>query len=549
MARTTLMGALTSKDSPFSLRDWDVGDFESVDPTDSFGTKVRVLLKKKKIIQIEPFYDPSTERVWLSDRGRQFFDSIFRASASTKQKAEPWYKKNIELFKFCKNILTKMYLFEYAFLKKNKTHKKYFTVVFENLGLDTLSYFKILLNSFSFFKFRKAETNSISNDFETTFQLNENCTDFVKLNKVTRCLLVGCNLRYESYFLNLNLKKRENKGNFKCYHVGPVFNTTFTHSFLGANAEIFTNLGAGYNLICQELSTFYKPLLILNSEFFKRADKKALFEVIKTLKYSKILTKTWQGLNVLSNSLFKNGENQLHRFQSIKLADFDHFSFLYFVNISFNNTNLTKRIVKLKFLQFLNKKTPLTKKLIVHQSFKKSAHFLPLKKKKFTDFTHIYTANFYETAETFINAEGFINTVQPLTNNTDVKNTWQIFRHFTECFIKRAASNFFTQNLKDNTSEIIFFDTALQLKKYTGFLFFANINLSKLSILLVKKTQKYMFHNKKALFKQKAHKVFTKKFNYWLNSFFTGSSDEYSVDSITLNTCENNTKIASGTFF
>ena len=38
------MGALTLKSFPFELRSWDIEKFESIDPTDSFGSKTRVYI-------------------------------------------------------------------------------------------------------------------------------------------------------------------------------------------------------------------------------------------------------------------------------------------------------------------------------------------------------------------------------------------------------------------------------------------------------------------------------------------------------------------------
>lgn len=71
------VGALTLKSFPFELRGWDIEKFESIDPTDGFGTNTRVYISKQQIIQIEPDHSENTSSVWLSDKGRQFFDSLF----------------------------------------------------------------------------------------------------------------------------------------------------------------------------------------------------------------------------------------------------------------------------------------------------------------------------------------------------------------------------------------------------------------------------------------------------------------------------------------
>ena len=71
------MGALTLKSFPFELRGWDIEKFESIDPTDGFGSSTRVYISKQQVVQIEPDYNTTTSNSWLSDKGRQFFDGIF----------------------------------------------------------------------------------------------------------------------------------------------------------------------------------------------------------------------------------------------------------------------------------------------------------------------------------------------------------------------------------------------------------------------------------------------------------------------------------------
>ena len=79
------MGALTLKNFPFELRSWDIEKFESIDPTDGFGSGTRVYINKQQIVQIEPNYNENTTNAWLSDKGRQFFDSLFGSLKNSKQ--------------------------------------------------------------------------------------------------------------------------------------------------------------------------------------------------------------------------------------------------------------------------------------------------------------------------------------------------------------------------------------------------------------------------------------------------------------------------------
>ena len=71
------MGALTLKSFPFILRSWNVKSYDSIDPTDSFGQDTKVYINKNQVVKIEPQFSNNTRPSWLTDKGRQFFDSIF----------------------------------------------------------------------------------------------------------------------------------------------------------------------------------------------------------------------------------------------------------------------------------------------------------------------------------------------------------------------------------------------------------------------------------------------------------------------------------------
>jgi hypothetical protein len=88
----------------------------------------------------------------------------------------------------------------------------------------------IISQNYSFIKLKRAEDVKVTNDLESDFQLNL-VTDKLKLNSSTLCLLISSNPRYEGYYLNLNLRQRMLKGNFKCLTIGSLINLTFPISF------------------------------------------------------------------------------------------------------------------------------------------------------------------------------------------------------------------------------------------------------------------------------------------------------------------------------
>lgn len=190
------MGALTLKSFPFELRGWDIEKFESLDPTDSFGSNTRVYISKDQVVLIEPDYNTNTFNTWLTDKGRQFFDGIFgawnpkKSSKSSDLKKESW-------FKILETIVKTVYIIDHC--NRQQSKKNFFTIVFENLSLEVLNLLLIMSQNYSFIKLRRAESYAPENNLETDFQLNV-ASDKMKLSSSTMCLLISSNPRYEGYY-------------------------------------------------------------------------------------------------------------------------------------------------------------------------------------------------------------------------------------------------------------------------------------------------------------------------------------------------------------
>ena len=348
------MGALTLKSFPFELRGWDIEKFESLDPTDGFGTSTRVYISKQQIIQIEPDHSEVTVNAWLSDKSRQFFDGIFGVTAQRNKnfllKKESWQSGT-------KQLLKTLYLFEHCVAKIQK--RQFLTIIFENLGLETLSLLKVLEQNFSFLRLRQAENLSLPNDLEYTFQLN-NTTTPNKLKSSTLCLLVGTNPRYEGYPLNLKLRQRHLKGNFKCLVLGSLINLTFQNTVIGTNTKVFKSISEGNNFACQDFKAAKKPLLIFGDEFYKRDDSQMLLNLFSDISHTNLITPNWNGLNTMNSTLAQTGTQSVKAFKPIQVKDFTESSSFYFLNTNSKDTPNLKKIAELKLLncQLISTQTP-----------------------------------------------------------------------------------------------------------------------------------------------------------------------------------------------
>ena len=301
------MGALTLKVFSDELREWEFIEGEGIDPTDSFGVSLRLSVRENQIFLAEPS-EPSTP--WLTDRGRLFFDGMFEKSSSSEP--TDWEV-------FFDSIAESMYFIDHLNLQKRNASS--FLLVFENLNVETLNMLYLLEQSCSVIKLKKAESHSIPNDLESQYQLNES-TQKPKLQMSTLGILLNTNTRHEGYVLNLSLRQRFLKGDFKLLSIGSMLDLTFPSYTLGSNLNVFKSIGEGTHLSCQDLKNAEFPVLIANTELFKRGDSK---NILKILKHTNIVTSAWNGLNVLHHNISSTGISLLNNFLPISNEDFVNF--------------------------------------------------------------------------------------------------------------------------------------------------------------------------------------------------------------------------------
>lgn len=534
------MGALTLKSFPFELRGWDIEKLESIDPTDGFATNTRIYINKNQIIQIEPDYDIHFIETWLSDKGRQFFDGIF-GTYNTKQSKNLNKLTNKGWSKIIKNIVQVLYMFNHCSTQKN--NNSFFTIIFENLSLEMLSLLTILDQKQSVLKLRRIENIKTHNNLEINFQLNES-SNKIKLNSSTLCLLVSTNPRYEGYRLNLNLRQRFLKGDFKCLIVGSLTELTFPTSSLGSNLNILKTIVEGNNLTCQNFKYAKNPTLIINTELLKKNNSKSIF---KTLKYINLFNNSWNGLNILNSSLHETGTYSLNQFIPLQYKDLNNFSVLYFLNITNNNLPNLKNIIALKLFN-QTKLDHNINSIFLNQNSKIDNSITTIYKKltntNYNNYYNLPSNMFYENEETFINTEGFVKRTNKLILKKKIKNNWQILRRI---FNYLQINLQFLNNKQNN---IISFNCEKinNFKKYIHFQYQTTQILTHLNFYLVIKNENFKLLNKNSL-KKELFKIKNTKLKYWLDDFFNGGKDEYSQYSLILSNCSKLLRTKSTNFF
>ena len=340
------VGALTSKQYPFVSRIWELKSFKTIDYSDSMCSTIQVYTKSNSIIKVLPDYEDSlNNNNWISDKTRFSFDgmfspdrlvSVFLSGGRDNSKETNWNTifKNIE-----STVYFQDHLCRHRFLNFN-VH-----VLFNNnISIESLCLLSLLDKQYSFLILRKFDNFLCDIDNEMFFLLNS----FVKLedlNKSELCLMINTNTRYESPSINIKLRQRYLKGNFKVFFSGPFLDLTYPTKFLGATPLTVNNLTEGTSPVCQDYINAKDPTLLISSHLIKRKDSGGLISSLKKFFFhAKAFNKNMKGYNLLNSGINESGASLLNRFQKFNSLDFSSTSGLVFIDFNFNSIEFSQMI-------------------------------------------------------------------------------------------------------------------------------------------------------------------------------------------------------------
>ena len=495
---------------------------EVPDPTDGFGTDLRISLRENQILLVEP-NDPNVP--WITDRARLFFDGMF-----TKVK-----NKNILWNSFFNNFFYILYFIDLCNFQKKKFF--FLTFVFENISFEVLNILYLLQQLNSLLVIKKLEEEKFSeNDLELNFQLN-NSIKKPKLISSTIALLLNVNPRNEGYALNLSLRERFFRGNFKVLSIGPLLNLTFPMLNLGSNFNVFKTIIEGAHFVCQDLTNKNNPFLVSNTEFFKKNDSNVLYNNLQKINILNQLP-----INVLNPSLNNVNINTLYKFPSLSIKDFESSFGFYFVNVLTQSSSNFKRFIKMYLLKISNyfnqNLQTIIPKIIVDQSVdfnNNKKFFVEFKNKFFNNYFYLPNSLFLEEPETFINTQGIIKrSAKLLSFKKFAKSNWQILR---KLYLKITSMKFFSQ-IKD--FEIIKFEVinSFNYKNYLVYCFLTTQTFTAFSFYLIKQNSPHFNLKPKLNVKFLKTKMCYTKLKNWLDDFFIkDKKDFFSYNSSVLINC------------
>lgn len=530
------MGALTLKSFPFVLRSWNVKSYVSFDPTDSFSQETLVYVNKSQVVKIEPQFNDKSLHPWLTDKGRLFFDSLFgKTSVSGTQEVRVsalWSN----LFESVTRMLYVLNLCDFKYAQKF-----FFTFIFENVSVEIINFLALVSQLSSLIKVKRAEKMPARLNLETDFQINS-ATSHVKLASSSLCFLVGTNTRYEGSYLNLKLRQRYLKGNFKTLVLGSFLDLTFPVSFLGSNCSILKNIAEGNHALCKDIVSASNPIFVTSTESLKHSSVQSFFTIFNVLKHSNVLNEVWNGLNVLNSSLYSSSSNSFARFGFLTAKDSVLFSSIYSLNVNLNNVSNLPSILGSRLLRHKNSNRSLRNRLFINQN---TSDISFSKFSLIAKYIHVPSSVFFENQETFVNSEGFRKISSKLILKKSTKSDWQVLRKLAENFLGKEHIGC------NKNNKILFYDSnfLFDFKNFMQFHFQATPTLANLNEYLVSNNRKFVLCKSFPAFKGLIQKLQKKKLKYWLDDFYTGGKDSFCQNSLTLNRCSSIYKIQSTPFF
>lgn len=541
------VGALTSKPYPFIGRNWELKNVNSIDFSDGFGVDLQICLKNNKIVKILPGYNQDDNKVnWISDKTRFAFDGMFSPERILRGFVIKGSSQNLlplswkDLFEEIAYIIYFQDHLARHFLKTNLL-----TIVFSsNVSNEVLNLLTLLSKKYSFVQLRKSEPSNIENDLESKFLLNSASNKY-QLAQSKICFLIGLNTRYEGSSLNLKLRHRYLKGDFKIISLGSAIDLTFPISYLGLNLKTLTSVIEGNNFFCQELANGSNPTIICGSELFKRKDALATSKLLNLLKkYLQSIDQEWSNINILNTFLNESGVHYVNTFKYFNEQDLQKSVGLYFIDTCRNIPNLRKTIQYHLLNRFQKEKSEVSFYLdqnggLVNQLFNDI-------KKISGIYSYINLPNnvFFETSGSYLNTEGVLKqTIKFIPSHKQARENWQIIRKLL------SSSNFlsFVSEMKTNERVNFNCENIFNFKNFINFQYYAIQNLTNSNFFTTSRKTSY-FDLTQGQYKTRRSKLIESKVRLWLDDFYIGSRDIYAKRSITMIKCSKQFRTQNNNF-
>jgi NADH dehydrogenase/NADH:ubiquinone oxidoreductase subunit G len=507
------VGALTSRQYPFLYRDWELKKTETIDPSDSFGVNVLAYLKDNTIVKMLPSFSPENPvfaTPWISDKTRFIFEGMLSSITDIHEKTN--YSWNNVL----KQILINIYMFDHMIKHKLLRNTTLF-LVDENTGIETFSILLLLTKQYPFFKIRRPLKTFFNLNLDFFLKINQ-IDDMHKLYKSNACLLIGADVRTESPYLNLKLKKRSTQGNFSTFSIGSKSNLTYPSFNIGSNIRTLTSLSEGNTSSGIIFKNVRKITSLINSELSQKYNTTGLFNIVRHLneKYS---NPSWNSFNLVNTSLNSLGLSYFQKVKNLSINDLSKITGIYVIGNTSRSRLIIENYIEHSFLIKLSEnKNPY---FFIEQTCTNQE----LYQNKYKNYYRLFSKTFFETSTSYITSNGLQKNVTKIMNlNNNTKEDWQILRK-----VYGLLSKISFVSMKNNLISISL-KTLYLFKCFINFMFRTTQTLTDLAGYLNTFSQTYTFSEKKT----PKTSFYLTQLKRWIKDFYTGGFEYYSRNSKTM---------------
>ena len=520
------VGALTSKPYPFLYRDWELKKIKTIDPSDSFGINILIYLKENNIVKILPSFSPENPLLsspWISDKTRFIFEGML---PSVNKQTEISYSWN----KILKQIITNIYIFDHLIKHKLLLNSTLF-LVDENTSIETFSILLLLTKQYPFFKLRRPLRTSYNLNLDFFLKTNQ-IEDMGKLYKSRACLLIGTDIRTESPYLNLKLKKRNTIGNFNTFSIGAKLNLTYPNLNLGSSIRTLSYLSEGNASSGVIFKNVRKVISLVNSELFQRYTTTGLFNIVKYLN-DKNSNTNWHSFNLINTSLNSLGLSYFKKIKDLCISDLSKITGIYIIGNTSRSQHVVESYIEHTILNELYKNT--NPSFVVEQTCVNSQ----FSQNKYHNYYKLLSLSFFETSGSYITAGGLQkNVTKIMDSNNNAKEDWQILRKIYGLLAKitfvSTKNNLVSISLK----------TLNQFKCFINFMYRTTQTLTDLASYLNTFSQIYNFNRGNS----SKTSFYLTQLKRWIKDFYTGGFEYYSKNSKTMINSSINLRNSTSTF-
>lgn len=521
------VGALTLKPYPFIGRNWELIRIQTIDVSDGYCSNIQVFLKNNQIIKVLSCYEHlSTDNptLWISDKTRFLFDSTLSSNGHLNKITSDVKENSDELswISIFNRLFTIIYLLDHL-QTHNGSINQFIFVFDESCSMEIVCILLLLEKKYSFFCIRRSIKIKHSNDFQSSYKINALRNTYL-LTASDACLLVGTNIRYESPYYHLKLKRRFSFGNFTSFVMNPINYINFPYIQIGTNSDEFGLLTQGNSSFGLSFAWINNLLTITNIEILIRQDSFGIQKIFRKLN-TFCSDKVWNifNFNLLNNSINSVGISNVKNFKYLCINDIIISSGIFFINNGLKVSDTFLQFIELFLLNFLD--VEITNKFLVEQNYKSIFYNL---NKQLNTFEYFYlpTSNFFESSGNYVNTEGEIkSTTKLISTNDNTKDDWEILRKLIFCFTNIT----FVSNPKNNKKICFENNNLFNFKNFMSFLYINTRCLSRFSFY--KRAFNQINTNPIKIIKMKKFKLYLTQLKIWIEDFYVGGSDNYNMNS------------------